>query len=167
MTAIGPSALLRCGGAAVALVVAAHAFAKWAGILISTTPSMPLGLYVTSSRSGCACGRNLSAGAVCDFCNPSGLSYRRELRRRCHTAYEADCRQSWGYCGALAERHLGQSNDDSKHGAAHARQHGPTAYTVDLRPFHRRAGNGLGCILASSAKLRQPLLRTHSDFLYP
>jgi conjugative transfer signal peptidase TraF len=49
MTAIGRSALLRCGGAAVALVAATHAFASWAGILVNTTPSMPLGLYVTSS----------------------------------------------------------------------------------------------------------------------
>lgn len=49
MTAIGRSALLRCGGGAIGIVVVAHAFASWAGILINTTPSMPLGFYVTSS----------------------------------------------------------------------------------------------------------------------
>ena len=52
MTAIGRSVLLKCSGAAVALAVMAHAFAGWAGILINTTPSMPLGLYVTSSDPG-------------------------------------------------------------------------------------------------------------------
>ena len=49
MTAIGRSALLKCGGTGVALVVVGHAFASWAGILVNTTPSMPLGLYITSS----------------------------------------------------------------------------------------------------------------------
>lgn len=52
MTAIGRSALLRCGGAAVALMVVVHAIASWAGILINTTPSMPVGLYVASSDPG-------------------------------------------------------------------------------------------------------------------
>ena len=52
MTAIGRSDLLKCGGTALSLVVTAHAFASWAGILINTTPSMPLGLYVTSSDPG-------------------------------------------------------------------------------------------------------------------
>src|SRR4051794_9099633 len=54
MTAIGRSALLNCGGAAIVLLVVAHAFASWAGILINTTPSMPLGLYITSSDGGAA-----------------------------------------------------------------------------------------------------------------
>jgi conjugative transfer signal peptidase TraF len=52
MTAIGRSVLLKYSGAAAALVVVAYAFASWSGILINTTPSLPLGLYITSSDRG-------------------------------------------------------------------------------------------------------------------